>query len=490
MQPVVRTTSGAVEGRRAGDTSAFLGVPFAAPPFGPRRFGVPEPVQPWDGVRRATSFGPTPCQKVPYEEFGIPEPIIAGEDVLNLNVFTPEPGGAGLPVLVWIHGGGFVGGCSASPWYDGSRFARDGVVVVSVNYRLGIEGFLPLEGAPGNRGVLDWVAALEWVRDNIAGFGGDPARVTVAGQSAGATAVATLLAVPRAEGLFHRGICMSGIADAAADLAMASARAALVAEHLDVAPTREAFSRFSVLDLVEAGEEVAPTSGYELATLIDYFAGGESGVLRPLVDDELIPVRPLDAVRAGAGRDVALLVGTTTEEANLMARMVGPELDDEAVSEAIVTLGLPREHHDAYRAHVGTMAPVERLGRAITDCAFRLPMARLIDAHVGAGGATHGYEFRWRSPSLDGLVGAAHVLDVPFAFDVLDAPGVDVYAGADPPQALADDVHRAFVDFIVDGDPGWAPCTDGRRRRMAFADPSLVVADPVAVELELWDGHG
>lgn len=144
----------------------------------------------------------------------IPEPVIAGDNELNLNVFTPDLGGARLPVLVWIHGGGFFGGGNASPWYRGSAFARDGVVLVSINYRLGAEGFLELPGAPTNRAVRDWVRALEWVQENIEGFGGDPGKVTIAGQSAGAAACATLLAVPAARGLFrHADIVGQALTD-------------------------------------------------------------------------------------------------------------------------------------------------------------------------------------------------------------------------------------------------------------------------------------
>ena len=179
----------------AGDTAVFLGVPYAAPPVGRDRFGPPKRHPHWEGTRDAGAFGATAPQAT--QEFSlIPEPVVAGDDYLNLNVFTPDPGSAGLPVLVWIHGGGFFSGCSANPWYSGERFARDGVVLVSINYRLGPEGFLRLKDEGGNRAVLDWVAALEWIRDNVGAFGGDPANVTIAGQSAGATACETLITIP------------------------------------------------------------------------------------------------------------------------------------------------------------------------------------------------------------------------------------------------------------------------------------------------------
>ena len=212
----VKTGAGMVSSADPDDhvgVHSFLGVPYAASPTGADHLRAPRPPDSWDGVRRCDSYGATAPQ--PAQGFTIvPEPIIVGDNCLNVNVFTPDIGAAAaLPVLVWIHGGAFVNGCNASPWYHGRSFARDGAVVVAVNYRLGIEGFLPLQGAPTNRAVLDWLAALEWVQDNVAAFGGDPTNVTIGGQSAGAMACATLLAVPRAVGLFGRAILMSGAAN-------------------------------------------------------------------------------------------------------------------------------------------------------------------------------------------------------------------------------------------------------------------------------------
>src|SRR5262245_58258432 len=214
VDPVVTTSAGKVRGRPDEGALAFLGVPFAAPPFGEHRLLAPAPPVPWDGVRDALVYGSTSQQPADEISGGIPEASIPGEDILTVNVFTPDLGAAGLPVLVWVHGGGFVAGTPSSPWYRGTRFARDGVVVVTVGYRLGAEGFAAFDGGPTNRAVLDWLAALEWVQQNIAAFGGDPGRVTFAGQSAGAVAVTTLLSSPRAAGLFERAISMSGVARA------------------------------------------------------------------------------------------------------------------------------------------------------------------------------------------------------------------------------------------------------------------------------------
>ncbi|MFD5758259.1 carboxylesterase/lipase family protein, partial [Streptomyces sp. NPDC127044] len=211
--PVVTTPYGAVRGRYEDGIAVFRGIPYAAPPFGARRFRPPVPPEPWDGVRDAGEFGPTP-PKPPYSEaFArlLADPVVPGDDCLNLNVWTPEPGpGARLPVMVWIHGGALTRGSSAVPVYDGQAFARDGVVLVSINYRLGVEGYGLFPDAPPNAGLRDQLAALEWVRESIARFGGDPDRVTVFGESAGAISIGALLASPRAQGLFRRAVLQSG----------------------------------------------------------------------------------------------------------------------------------------------------------------------------------------------------------------------------------------------------------------------------------------
>src|SRR5215472_16849189 len=249
MEPVVHTKSGPVRGLLRDGIASFLGIPYAASPTGELRFAAPVPHEPWADVRDATAFGPTPpkpAYPAPFDTL-LEEPSIAGDDWLNLNVWTPHDGdgvdsahfrhGAhdDLPVMVWIHGGAFANGSSAVRWYDGHAFAKAGVVLVSINYRLGVDGFALLPDAPANRGLLDQIAALEWVRDNIGAFGGDPANVTIFGESAGAMSVITLLSLPRAEGLFTKVIAQSGAAQAAADAADAALVTAELGEALGTA---------------------------------------------------------------------------------------------------------------------------------------------------------------------------------------------------------------------------------------------------------------
>jgi len=209
-EPVVRTASGLVRGRRAdrGGIAAFRGIPFAQPPVGDLRFAAPHPASPWTGTREAAAFGPAPPQSS-YALTPAPSPGTDPDDWLTVNVFSPDPGAAGLPVMVWIYGGAYRSGSSSLPGYDGTRFAQKNVVLVTFNHRVGVEGYAQLPGVPANRGLLDQVAALRWVRENIAAFGGDPDRVTVFGESAGAGAIAALLVMPDAAGLFRRAIAQS-----------------------------------------------------------------------------------------------------------------------------------------------------------------------------------------------------------------------------------------------------------------------------------------
>lgn len=480
MEPIVTTSSGAVRGLLDEGIACFLGVPYAAAPVGPHRLAPPAPVEPWVGVRDAAAHGPTAPQ--PEQGFTlIPEPTIPGDDCLNLDVFTPDPGaGGGLPVLVWIHGGGFVTGCNSSPWYRGTRFARDGVVVVAVNYRLGVEGFAAVEGAVPNRGVLDWLAALEWVQREIAAFGGDPGRVTVAGQSAGGVAAVTLLSLPRARGLLHRVIAMSGAAQYGMPYDEALPHTRRLADHLGVAPTRDGLASLPPGQVAQAERDLAAAGPGPAAPM-------SGSPLGPLVDGDLVPVAPLDAVAGGAGAGCPLLVGTTAEEMNPLYLTQADHIDEARLARRLARRGLGDEAVAAYRELLGPGTPPWRvLAAAVSDQFFRLPAGRLADARDGTTATTFAYEFRWRSPALGG-VGAAHCLDLPFAWDLLDAPHVATVLGPEPPQALADRMHRHWVDFVTTGDPGWPAYDRERRATMALdGDACAVVDDPLAPVRAIW----
>ena len=479
QQPLVTTTAGTVRGFWRDGSAAFLGIPFAEPPVGEHRFQAPVPHRPWEGVRDALEHGATPQRKALAEVTLIPEPSIAGESTLNVNVFTPSPeraGGAGLPVLVWIHGGGYVAGSPASPWYDGAAFNRDGVVTVSVSYRLGFDGFGWIQDAPRNRGVLDWLLALEWVRDNIAAFGGDPSRVTLSGQSAGGGAVQTLLGMPSAQPLFKRVISLSG-PPTAATLADSEALGRKLAELGGVEPTIAGLSTLAEAEVlalqgqissVAAGGDADPMAGLKA------FLGGEALTLGPVVDGELIPFATVDAFAAGIGADKELILGTTDNEFNMI--LAGAADSMAAVPPAAVLggLGVNPATIEAYVGSHQDLGTAALVGQFVTDHMFRAPALKLAEVRAGTGAPTWLYRFSWNSPTIGG---ACHCIDVPFMWDVLGEGHVPAIAGTEPPQGLADELHGSSVAFIAAGQPGWPAYDDANRAVRVYDVPSMVVFD-------------
>ncbi|MDQ6840004.1 MAG: carboxylesterase family protein [Actinomycetota bacterium] len=491
----ISTTSGAVEGSWVDNVAAFLGIPYAADPYGPHRFAAPAPVPPWEGVRPATAYGPTALKTgypVPMDRL-LPEPAIDGEACLNLNVWTPDPGRSGLPVLVWIHGGAFQYGSGAVADYAGDTFARHGVVTVTINYRLGIDGFSWLEGAPPNRGLLDQVAALRWVRDNIAVFGGDPDRVTVAGESAGAMSVVSLLAMPSATGLFHRAIAQSGAGHHALSEVTARRLSGYLAEGLGVAPTATAMAGVPLDRLLEAQNELAagpqrnpdPQRWAEVATNVMVF--------EPIIDGEVLSGLPIDVIAAGGGNEVDLLVGTNRDEQRLFVVPTGmfELIDDNVVDMAAAGWSAPAGATDLYRANRRGQSPGALLCDLGSDWFFRIPAIRLAEARSERRGRTYAYEFAWASAAFDGKLGACHAIEIPFVFDHLGAQhGPSLFADDEVlPQGLADTMHRAWVDFVTDGDPRWDPYDRRRRATMTFDTESALVDDPRGDERALWEGH-
>ncbi|MFE7808172.1 carboxylesterase family protein [Streptomyces sp. NPDC057430] len=385
---------------------------------------------------------------------------------------------AGLPVLVWIHGGGYVAGSAASPWYDGSAFNRDGVILVSLGYRLGIEGFLHLDDAPDNRGVRDWIAALEWVRDNIARFGGDPSRVTVAGQSAGGGAVQTLLAVPAARDLFRSALSVSGAVMRPDGPEVARAASRLFTARTGVPANAAALRDLSDDELLDLQDRMgAPGPDREgLPPLLS---------LAPLADGELIPEPVLDALTTGdGGSDVPLMLGFTAHEFNAFP---APGPDGPPVPVLLEALGLPKDRLASFTTAYGAGDPAALFGQALTDVTFRAPSLALADARAARRRPTWLYEFAWESP-VNGT--AFHCLDLPYAFDLLDAEGVAAVAGEAPPRALADAMHRAWVSFVRDQDPGasWPRYTADERATMVWDAASRVERDPLHRVREIWLG--
>jgi para-nitrobenzyl esterase len=491
---VVTTRRGQVRGQVTEGVAAFKGIPYAAPPYGPNRFESPRPPQSWDGVRDALEYGPVPPQPPyapPFDRL-LGDQGRLGEDCLNLNVWTPDPSRDRLPVMVWIPGGAFMRGSGALATYDGGRFAGDGVVCVTINYRLGADGFLYLGDGIANRGLLDQIAALEWVQENIQAFGGDPAKVTIFGESAGAFSVATLLSMPRAKGLFQRAIAQSGAAQHTSSVATAQMIGRNLADKLGVAPTMTSIGTVPLERLVAAQAELS----VELAIRPDPTRWGEvaaNGMMfEPVVDGEVVPARPIERIVAGAGADVDLMVGTTTEEWRFFlvpGGAIDRVTDDRLVTTARV-MGLDVEHAlPVYRSSRPQATPGDLLAALITDWFFRIPAIRLAEAYARNRRSTYMYEFAWRSPLFDGRFGAAHAVEIGFAFDNLGRDGAMTLAGNEPPQALADAMHRAWVTFATSGTPGWSPYDSRERTVMRFDRAGgTIVVDPAAEERQLWDG--
>lgn len=489
---IVATTQGKIRGLPVDGVMAFLGIPYAAAPAGPALFRAPAPAPSWDGVRDAIALGPT-VPGPPYPRSLaelLTDPVIAGDESLNVNVWTPDPGAAGLPVMVWIHGGAFVNGTNAIPTYDGRAFARDGVVLVSMNYRLGVSGFALLPDAPANLGIRDQLAALAWVQDNIAAFGGDPGNVTIFGESAGAMSVTTLMAVACGSGLFGKAIAQSGAGQVVVTAEDAARVTAELAARLGVAPTAEAFGAVDADQLLVAQQSISA----EVLLKPDPAVWGRSVVAAtlafpPVVDGELIAERPIDLVGAGAGHDLPLLVGTTTEEYRLFLAST-PFIDTitpEMVRGALAAQGRDTAIADTYTANRPGASPGDVLAAITTDSFFRVPAVRLAEARADAPGATYFYEFAWPTPV--GRLGACHALEIAFAFDTLAMPGTDLLTGPDAPQSLADDMHARWVAFAENGDPDWPAYDPETRAVMTFdGDGARVVNDPRADERRLWDG--
>jgi para-nitrobenzyl esterase len=449
--PSPRTTttttisSGKLEGSSVNGIDRYLGVPYAAAPVGANRLALAAPHPGWQGARDATTMGATAPQ-APYSgvfEVMLPLVMIAGDEFLNVNVWAPS-GAKNLPVMVWVHGGANIHGSNSLDGYDGTAFARDGVVFVSVNYRLGAEGFSVLDGVPLNLGLSDVMAALRWVKAEVGAFGGDPERVTAFGESAGSILLASVVAHPDARSLFARAILQSGAPNAVSKKA-AGKITRLVAKQLGIPASREAFAAKKPSELIAAQEIVMAggtpiTGGPSYATAI----GGDTA-----------PRDPMKAILGGAGRDVGLLLGSNAEEYRLWFVPLGLMNKIGAPLFAAVRLrfGITGRILRAYKDSLVDKSRGSVFGTLVTDVVVRLPINRIADDRLSRGVATWVYEFGWSSPARD--LGAAHAMELGFVFDTLASPDWPEVMGDNPPQDLADAMHSAWVRFAKTGDPGW-----------------------------------
>ena len=491
-QVTVKAAAGSIQGRVKNGALLFAGIPYAKAPVESLRFRPPQPLVSFAEPYPALKFSPAAPQ-IPSGGMTDNAPVRWSEDCLYLNISAPvealEANDSGdRAVMVWIHGGGYTSGQGAIPWYNGNRFAKNNdIVVVSINYRLGALGFADLthlgeEFATSNiNGTLDQIAALRWVQDNIAAFGGDPSRVTIAGESAGGFSVATLMACPSAEGLFQQAIPQSG----ACHHTLPQEASKKVTEHF-----------LSALGLSGAVELEAASAEDILAAqkaTTAHFAQGAGQVnslgvavspFYPVHGNTTLPEDPLTAARNGASDTVRVLTGSNKDETTLWS--VG-ETDQEKLERTVD--GYQAEEALAVYQRTRPEASSHDLLVAITtDHMFRIPAIRLAEARQGAA-ATYMYQFNWRSRALDGALAATHSLEIPFAFDNLDQAGVDFFLGPGPsPQDLADTMHKVWCDFIKTGEPGWPAYDTNTRATMFFDDVCEVVENPDSEERAAWDG--
>lgn len=491
-EPRVETTRGAVRGLRSDGVQRFLGVPFAAPPLGALRFAPPVEAPAWDGVRDAIAFGPGPLQPVDglSKTLGLLGEFALSEDCLSLNIFAPEAENEPRAVMVWLHGGAFQTGAASGPVYDGAALAKTGdVIVVTLNYRVGALGFLAT-GAPGtaNLGLQDQLAALRWVRDEIAAFGGDPNRVTVFGESAGAGSLVALLAMPSAKGLFGRAIIQSAAPEGILSLDEASERARLFAVAAKGSEPELAWLRRleggAILDAQARCEEPGPRR------IGMFFA--------PFVDGEILPEDPLTAIAAGAAAEVELVIGTNSQEMQLYhllpgfadipeaflpqylaGRIGGPEAD--VLDRAALLLA-------AY-AEPGLVG-LDKFFALETDASLFFPATRLAEAQARHQSQTFMYRFNFSSPFEEGKLGACHALDIAFALG--NTGLVPHFAGAgEATKRVSAAMLAAWSGFARSGDPSpeglaWPPYSAKDRTTLVLDDPCHLALAPNETRRQAW----
>ncbi|MGV3487110.1 MAG: carboxylesterase/lipase family protein [Tuberibacillus sp.] len=483
---IVETACGRVQGEKVGNVWVWKGIPYAKPPMGSLRFQPPEPPEKWEGIRGATEFGPVaPQPNSEIMQFLGNRTDNMSEDCLTLNTWSPGADNKKRPVMVWIHGGAFIFGSGSSPIYDGASFAELGdVVVVTINYRLGILGFLHLAeiggadyAASGNCGILDQIAALRWVKENIESFGGDPDQITIFGESAGAMSVGILLTMPAAKGLFNQAILQSG----AARNAISTEKATKIAQKL-----------LAVLEVdyknLDKLKEIPIEKLIEASNLLPMMS------LVPVIDGKWIPRAPEEALTAGVAKDITVLIGTNKDEYKLFS-LFDPVLrnpDGDAVAKYLDTFLGSRwkklsDEFDEPLTHA-------LFDRIMTRVVFTAPALKLAEEQIKNGASVYMYRFDWETPVFNGGFGSCHALELPFVWNTYEKPGVTHLTGTGSERAsIANRMHLAWIAFARSGNPNtdqlphWPGYNLNERATMLFNIESRVEKDPDRSDRLKWE---
>jgi para-nitrobenzyl esterase len=501
-QAIVSTKNGKLEGYVENSLFVFKGIPYAAPPLGDLRWMPPQPVKPWEGNRPAREYGAI-CPQNTMPVNAMPGAPVYGnqeqsEDCLTLNIWTPSLDDARRPVLFWIHGGAFIIGSGSELFLDSGILARRGdIVVVSINYRLGALGFLNLKEisggripATGSEGLLDQVAALDWVQENITAFGGNPEDVTIAGFSAGGMSVGDLLSMPRAHGKFKKAMNRSGAANVVGTVESAAGITEKFLKILKVNGKKtDVLRKLSVKQLLDAQAEL----GLKLRE-----SENMATPFVPIVDGDVLPEMPITAIRKGSSKNIPVMAGTSLDELKAtnamnpalrdmdevkLVKMLNILLPDKSVPEMI------KVYREILQKRDDAAAPLDIMGTINTDLMFRMPTVRLVEAQLDNGAPSFNYLFTYKSPAVGGMLGAMHGLDNPFLFGQLDA---DFTGNGPEQQALALKIQDSAIAFIRTGDPscksvGVWPTYGKARMTMVWNLKARIEAAPYEKERVVWD---
>jgi len=490
---IIETKSGRIHGYCENGLEIFKGVPYAEPPVEDLRLRPPVAREPWNDVLNAIQYGPCSFQGYSQLEewFGKLQP--ESEDCLNLNIWTPATDNKKRPVMFWIHGGAFVIGGGIDPMYDGSSLAKKDVVVVTINYRLGILGYLHIPGETVNVGQFDQILALKWVQDNIELFGGDPDNVTIFGESAGGYAVVALSAMPAAKSLFRRVIAQS---------------APFINPEANGKVTKGIMRQLRLKkDDIEGLRKLTPEKIIEAQN--KYFEKNPTDILalRPIIDGDTIPIHPLKAFQNGECSHLDFMIGTNEDEFKLFSAL-DPNLaniNGDAAENLLIgylgALGIDtnrsKEMLNTYKeARVGKYStePNELASALITDSIFRISTVQLLEAQKVHQPNTYNYMFTWKSSAFDGILGACHALELPFVFGSLDLPHMDGFVGKNPNKELSEKMMDAWITFARTGNPNhkaipdWPAYDVDKRATMFFGNDCKVVNAVFDKERAAWDG--